>query len=55
MVNYLTRYDVLIHVLMMYDGMHNAVNVSVMCAFVNRLFYGLECEHMSILKLWLMI
>ena len=38
MVNYLTRYDVLIHVLMMYDGMHNAVNVYVMYAIVNGLF-----------------
>ena len=42
-------------ILMMCDGMYDAVNVSVMCAFVNRLFYGLECEHMSILELWLMI
>ena len=41
--------------LMMYNGMHDAVNVSVMCAFVNRLFYGLECEHMSILELLLMM
>ena len=32
----------------MCDGMHDAVNVSVMYAFVNRLFYGLEYEHMSI-------
>ena len=32
----------------MCDGMHAAVNASVMCAFVNRLFHGLECEHMSI-------
>ena len=48
MVNYLTRYDVLIHVLMMFDGMHNVVNVHVMYAIVNGLLYGLECEHMSI-------
>ena len=40
---------------MICDGVHYAVNVSVMYAFVNRLFYGLECEHMSILELWLMI
>ena len=26
-----------------------------MYAFVNRLFYGLECEHMSILELLLMM
>ena len=32
----------------MYDGMHNAVNVYIMHVFVNGLFYGLECEHMSI-------
>ena len=42
-------------ILMMCDGMHDAVNVSVMCALVNRLFYGLECEHMSILELLLMM
>ena len=30
--------------------MQDAVNVSVMYAFVNRLFCGLECEHMSILS-----
>ena len=42
-------------ILMMCDDKHDAVNVSVMYAFVNRLFYGLECEHMSILELWLMI
>ena len=39
---------------MMCDGMHDAVNVSVMYAFVNRLFYGLECEHMSVLE-WLLL
>ena len=38
----------MINMLMMYDGMHNAVNVSVMYAIVDGLFYGLECEHMSI-------
>ena len=42
-------------ILRMSDDMHIVVNVSVMCAFVNKLFYGLECEHMSILELWLMI
>jgi hypothetical protein len=42
-------------ILMMCDGMHDPVNVSVMCAFVNRLFYGLECEHMSILELLLLL
>ena len=35
----------LIHVLMMYDDMHNAVNVYIMHVFVNGLLYGLECEH----------
>ena len=48
MINYLTRYDVLMNVLMMYDGMHNAMSVYLMHVFVNGLFYGLECEHMSI-------
>ena len=38
----------LIHVLMMYDGMHNAMSVYLMHVLVNGLFYGLECEHMSI-------
>ena len=47
--------DVLIHVLMMYDDMHNVVNVDIMHVFVNGLFYGLECEHMSILELLLML
>ena len=42
-------------ILMMCDDMHDTVNVSVMCAFVNRLFYGLECEHISILELLLMM
>ena len=36
----------------MCDDRHDAVNVSVMYAFVNRLFYGLECELMSILDYW---
>ena len=40
---------------MMCDDKHDAVNVSVMCALVNRPFYGLECEHMSILELLLMM
>ena len=40
---------------MMCDGMHDAVNVSVMYAFVNRLVCGLECEHVSILKLLWML
>ena len=38
----------LIHVLMMYDDMHNVVNVYIMHVFVNGLLYGLECEHRSI-------
>ena len=40
----------LIHVLMMYDGMHNDVNVCIMHVYVNGLLYGLECEHMSIVN-----
>ena len=40
---------------MMSDGMHNAVNVYIMHVFVNGLLYGLECEHMSILELLLML
>ena len=42
--------DVLIHVLMMYDGMHNDVNVCIMHVCVNGLLYGLECEHMSVVN-----
>ena len=42
----------LIHVLMMYDDMHNVVNVYIMHVFVNGLWYGLECEHMS---LWIVV
>ena len=42
--------DVLIHVLMMYDDMHNAMNVYIMPVFVNGLLYGLECEHMSVVN-----
>ena len=40
---------------MMCDDKHDAVNVSVMYAFVNRLFYGLECGLMSILELLLLL
>ena len=47
--------DVLIHVLMMYDGMHNDVNVCIMHVCVNGLLYGSECEHMFILELLLML
>ena len=42
-------------ILLMCDSMRDAVNVSVMCALVNRLFYGLECEQISILELLLMM
>ena len=42
--------DVLIHVLMMDDGMHNDVNVYIMPVFMNGLLYDLECEHMSIVN-----
>ena len=34
--------------LMMYEGMHNGVNVYIMHVLVNGLLIGLECEHMSI-------
>ena len=37
-------------VLMMYDGMHNDVNVYIMPVFVNGLLYGLECELMSVVN-----
>ena len=47
--------DVLIHVLRKYDGIHNDVNVRIMLVCVNGLLYGLECEHMSILELLLML
>ena len=34
--------------LMMCENMHNVVNVYIMHVLVNGLFYGLECEDMSI-------
>ena len=34
--------------LMMCENMHNVVNVYIMYVIVDGLFYGLECEHMSI-------
>ena len=34
--------------LMMYDDMHNVVNVLIMSEIMYGLFYGLECEHRSI-------
>jgi hypothetical protein len=45
----------LIHVLMMFDGVHNVVNLHVMYAIVNGLVYGLECEHMSIVDFVVML
>ena len=39
------------NMLMICDGIHDVVNVCI----VNRLFYGLECEDMSILELLLML
>ena len=38
--------------LMMCENMHNVVNLYIMHVFVNGLFYGLECEHMS---LWIVV
>ena len=45
----------LIHLLVMYDEMHNDVNVYIMHVIVNGLFYGLECEHMSIVDFVVML
>ena len=37
---------------MMYNDVHDAVNVYIMHVCVNGLLYGLECEHMS---LWIIV
>jgi hypothetical protein len=41
--------------LMMYNDVHDAVNVYIMHVCVNGLLYGSESEHMFILELLLML